>query len=42
MKEDFQIDIYETDKGRFPFIEWESELARKDRAIISTRLARIR
>lgn len=42
MTEEYQIEVYRTDRGRFPFIEWENELPTRDRGIVSTRLARIR
>lgn len=42
MNEEFQIDVYETGKGKLPYSEWEDNLPMKDRAIITTRLVRIR
>ena len=42
MNEEFQIDVYETEKGKLPYSEWESILSVKDRAVITTRLVRIR
>lgn len=42
MTEEFQIDVYETDEGKLPYMDWESRLPPKDRAIITTRLVRIR
>jgi putative addiction module killer protein len=42
MNEEFQIDVYETSKGKLPYSEWENSLSAKDRAIITTRLVRIR
>lgn len=42
MIEDFFIDVYEADTGKLPYQEWENSLSVKDRAIISTRLIRIR
>ena len=42
MSEEFQIDVYETEKGKLPYSEWESNLSTKDRAVITTRLVRIR
>jgi len=42
MNEDFQIDVYETSTGKLPYSEWENTLSARDRAIITTRLVRIR
>jgi putative addiction module killer protein len=42
MKEEFLIEVYRQDNGKFPFIEWEGRLPAKEKAIISTRLARLR
>ena len=42
MREEFQLEVYETDNGRFPYVEWENSLSVKDRAIITARLDRIR
>ena len=42
MNEEFQIDVYETEKGKLPYSEWESNLSAKDRAIVTTRLVRVR
>lgn len=36
-----KIDVYETDKGKLPYIKWESNLSAKDRAIVTTRLVRV-
>jgi putative addiction module killer protein len=41
-EEEFQIEAYETDTGKQPYEEWEYRLSEKDRAIVRTRLARIR
>lgn len=42
MHEDLQIDVYKTDTGKLPYSEWENSLSIKDRAVITTRLVRIR
>lgn len=42
MNEEIEIDIYETDTGKCPFIQWESRLTRTIRAVVSARMARIR
>lgn len=42
MNEEFQIDVYETAKGKLPYSEWENSLSARNRAIITTRLVRIR
>ena len=42
MNEEFQIDVYETEKVKLPYSEWENSLSAKDRAIVTTRLVRIR
>ena len=42
MNEEFQIDVYETATGKLPYSEWENSLSARDRAIITTRLVRIR
>lgn len=42
MVEEFQIEVYETDSGKLPYMEWENSLTPRDRAIITTRLIRIR
>lgn len=42
MTDEFQIDLYETDAGKIPYIDWENHLPARDRAIITTRLVRIR
>jgi len=42
MREEFHLEVYETDNGRFPYIEWENSLSIKDRAIITARLDHIR
>lgn len=42
MHEEFQIDVYETATGKLPYSEWENSLSARERAIITTRLVRIR
>lgn len=42
MQEEFHIDVYETATGKLPYSEWENSLSVRDRAIITTRLVRIR
>lgn len=42
MTEEFQIDVYKTIAGKLPYLEWENSLSVRDRAIITTRLIRIR
>lgn len=42
MNEEFQIDVYETATGKLPYSDWENSLSAKDRAVITTRLIRIR
>lgn len=42
MNEEFQIEIYETEAKKLPYSEWENSLSARDRAIITTRLVRIR
>ena len=40
MTEVFEIDIYQTENWKLPYIEWENRLSLRDRAIVTTRLAR--
>lgn len=42
MKNEIDIQVYETSNGKCPYLEWESKLARLVRAKISARFARIR
>ena len=42
MKDNIDIQIYETDNGKCPYLQWESKLNRDARAVISSRLVRIR
>ncbi|HEU63865.1 MAG: hypothetical protein KR126chlam4_00805 [Candidatus Anoxychlamydiales bacterium] len=42
MKDEVDIQIYETDNGKLPYLQWESKLNRKARAVITARLVRIR
>ena len=42
MKNDIDIQIYELDNGKSPYLQWESKLSRKVRAVVSSRLVRIR
>ena len=42
MNEEFHIDVYETSTGKLPYSEWENSLSGRGRAIITTRLIRIR
>lgn len=42
MTEEFDIDVYATDTGKLPYMDWENNLSEKDRAIVTTRLVRIR
>jgi putative addiction module killer protein len=42
MSEEFQVDVYEAENGKLPYLEWENDLSAKDRAIVTTRLVRIR
>jgi putative addiction module killer protein len=40
--EEYEIQYYERDNGTSPFVEWEDCLTRQERAIVTTRLARVR
>ncbi len=42
MNKEFHLEVYSTNKGKFPFIQWESQLPDATRAAISARLARLR
>lgn len=42
MDEQFDIEYYETDAGKYPYLEWESELTTELRAQIRKRLNRVR
>lgn len=42
MNEELQIEVYKQDNGSFPFIDWEKRLSLQGRAIVSTRLGRLR
>ena len=42
MHEELQIEVYKTVTGKLPYTEWENGLSAKDRAVITTRLVRIR
>lgn len=42
MQEVYEIQYYEQDNGKSPFIDWEEDLTRQERAIVTTRLARVR
>ena len=42
MDEQFTIEYYETDTGKCPYLEWESELTMELRAQIRKRLNRVR
>ncbi|MGL4348582.1 MAG: type II toxin-antitoxin system RelE/ParE family toxin [Chlamydiales bacterium] len=42
MQNKINIDTYETKNGKCPYLEWESKLSKTIRAIVTTRLARIR
>jgi putative addiction module killer protein len=42
MKDVIDIQIYETDEGKCPYLQWEDRLGLKTRSIITARLARIR
>lgn len=42
MTEQFHIEVYETETGKLPYMDWENSLTPRDRAIITTRLVRIR
>ena len=42
MEEVFKICVYETDAGKIPYEEWETNLSSKERGIVETRLTRIR
>lgn len=42
MQNKIDIEIYETQNGKSPYLQWESKLSRTIRAILTTRLARIR
>ena len=42
MKDKIDIQIYETDNGKCPYFKWESKLSKTARAVISSRLVRIR
>ncbi len=38
----FEIEVYVTPSGKEPYSSWENKLSRQSRAIVTTRLARIR
>lgn len=42
MDEQFEIEYYETDTGKCPYLEWEGELTMEVRAQIRKRLNRVR
>ncbi len=42
MKDSIDIQIYETERGKCPYLQWEKGLSRIARAAITSRLARIR
>lgn len=42
MQNKIVIEIYETKNGRYPYVEWEAKLSKTIRAIVTTRLARMR
>jgi putative addiction module killer protein len=42
MKDNIDIQLYETENGKCPYLQWEDRLSKSARAIITTRLARIR
>ncbi len=42
MTEEYEVEYYESDNGKSPYLEWENCLQRNERALITTRLARIR
>ena len=42
MKDNVDIQIYELDNGKCPYLQWESKLNSTTRAVISSRLTRIR
>ena len=42
MKSEIDIQIYETDDGKCPYLKWESRLSRIARAKISARLERVK
>lgn len=40
--EKYQIEVYQNENGSFPFVDWEKKLSLQVRAIVSTRLGRLR
>ena len=42
MRNEIDIQIYETENKKCPYLYWESKLNRKARAVVTARLARIR
>lgn len=42
MKDEIDIQVYKTASGNRPYYKWESKLSRKARAVISSRLIRMR
>lgn len=42
MKDVIDIQLYETEQEKCPYLQWESRLTRNTRAVITARLARIR
>lgn len=42
MKDKVDIQIYEAENGKSPYLQWESKLNQKARAIVTARLARVR
>ena len=42
MTDSIEIQIYETDSGKCPYLQWEGKLSRFARTTITSRLARVR
>jgi len=40
--DEYHIEVYETETGKLPYMDWERSLSADVRAIVSTRLIRIR
>lgn len=41
MNDNIEIQIYETDSGKCPYLQWENRLSKTARAVITSRLDRI-
>ena len=42
MEAAYELEVFETDNGRAPFLTWQAKLGQKARDIVTARLARLR